>query len=175
MAQRAPLNNTNRQDVADLLIHSLENSRAHLLLAIRAIRKLAGQEPYKAQMELIQSVPGVGQITALMFLTEIGDINRFQKFDQLCAYIGLIPTMHTSNDKGYVGEMTYRGHQQMRSTLMECSWRAVRDDAALTLAFAKYCQVMKKNKAIVKIARKLLSRIRYVLKNQKPYEYNIAA
>jgi hypothetical protein len=46
---------------------------------------------------------------------------------------------------------------------------AARKDPALLRAFEGYCQRMRKTMAIVKIARKLLNRIRFVLKNHKPY------
>jgi uncharacterized membrane protein YecN with MAPEG domain len=53
--------------------------------------------------------------------------------------------------------------------LIEAAWVAVRRDPVLLLAFNGYCKRMRKTKAIVKIARKLLNRIRYVLKNQVEY------
>jgi hypothetical protein len=69
-----------------------------------------------------------------------------------------------------VGELTVRGHPVLRSALVEASWRSVKDDPALAKAFTDYCKRMKKNKAIIKISRKLLSRIRFVLKHQIKYE-----
>jgi hypothetical protein len=53
--------------------------------------------------------------------------------------------------------------------MIESSWVAVRKDPALVMAFDRLCKNMTKTKAIVQIARKLLNRIRYVLKNQKEY------
>lgn len=157
----------------DLLLKGLDNCRQQVLEVTRALRVLAGREHMKSQIELLQSVPGIGKITALLLLTELGNINRFVTFDRLCMYVGLVPTMHQSDEKGYVGELTVRGHPVLRTALVECSWRAVKDDPALTKAFSDYCNRMKKNKAIIKICRKLLSRIRFVLKNQKKYEKSV--
>jgi hypothetical protein len=81
--------------------------------------------------------------------------------------------MHLSDNKGYTGELTRRGHPMLKTALIECSWRAIKDDPALTKAFLDYCKRMKKNKAIVKICRKLASRIRFVLKNQVPYKKHL--
>jgi ABC-type uncharacterized transport system permease subunit len=55
------------------------------------------------------------------------------------------------------------------ANLVEAAWVAARKDPALLRAFEGYCQRMRETMAIVKIARKLLNRIRFVLKNHKPY------
>jgi len=59
--------------------------------------------------------------------------------------------------------------------LIQASWVAASKDPALTLAFSKLSARMKKTKAIVGIARKLLSRVRFVLKAQQCYEIAVAA
>jgi hypothetical protein len=53
--------------------------------------------------------------------------------------------------------------------LIESSWVAVRKDPALLMSFNELSKKMQKNNAIVRIARKLLNRIRYVLKNKQEY------
>ena len=65
--------------------------------------------------------------------------------------------------------LTHRGHHKLRETLIEASWVAVRLDPAMTMAFNGYTKRMLKTKAIIKIARKMLNRIRFVMKNQKEY------
>ena len=54
--------------------------------------------------------------------------------------------------------------------LIESAWIAIRNDPALMLAFQELTKRMKATKAIVRIARKLLNRIRFVLKNKTAYE-----
>jgi hypothetical protein len=53
--------------------------------------------------------------------------------------------------------------------LVECAWRAIGSDPALTAAYAEFTKKMTKQQAIIKIARKLLNRIRYVWLNEKMY------
>ncbi len=53
--------------------------------------------------------------------------------------------------------------------LIECAWRAIGADPSLTQAYASLTSKMSKQKAIVKIAKKLLNRIRYVWLNEKKY------
>ncbi len=153
----------------DVLLQGYEQARALVLVATRQVRVLSREERYKAKIARIRSIPGIGEITALLLTTEIGDINRFKELDQLCDYIGLVPRIHGSGDKETVLGLTHRGHHQLREKLVEASWTAVRLDPAMTMAFNDFCKRMKKNRAIIKIAKKLLNRIRYVIKNQTDY------
>ena len=64
-----------------------------------------------------------------------------------------------------------RRHRQLRSDLVECAWTAKRTDLALSLFYSEQLKKGKEPKLIiVKIARKLLSRIRYVWLTEKQYE-----
>ena len=105
----------------------------------------------------------------MILLTELYEITRFRSIDELSSYVGLIPDTHGSGEKEYVGGVTERHHSQLRWLLIDASWIAVRKDPVLMEAFQQYCKRMRKTKAIIKIARKLLNRVRYVLKNQAEY------
>lgn len=165
-----PLATASARVSLDLLIQGFEQARNQVLQATRQLRQLSVQDRYTFQIKLLRSIPGIGLINALILSTEIGDINRFQGLDQLCDYIGLVPKIHSSDDRQHIMGLTHRGNHKLREALIESSWTAIRKDPALTLAYSDYIKKMKKNKAIIKIARKLLNRIRYVMKNQKQYE-----
>jgi transposase len=109
----------------------------------------------------------------MTILTEIETIDRFATFDQLCGFVGLVPSTKSSGEKESVGDLTPRGHCVLRSALIESAWVAARIDPALNKSYHEYCHRMEPNKAIIRIARKLLSRIRFVLKNNLPYEYSV--
>lgn len=153
----------------DLLIEANDQSRKLVLAAIKQVRILSKQSRHQEMINLLRSIPGIGEITALLFLTEIGDVNRFRDLDALCDYFGLVPRTHSSGDKEIVLGLNQRGRGQLREKLIEASWVAIRLDPALTMAFQGYCRRMNKNKAIIKIARKMLNRIRYVMKNKQRY------
>ena len=105
----------------------------------------------------------------MTFLTEIEDINRFKSTDHLASFVGLIPKYHSSGEREITGEITFRGLTTLKQVLVESSWIAARIDPALSLAFNTYVKRMPPNKAIIRIARKLLNRIYYVLKNDRVY------
>jgi transposase len=135
----------------------------------RAILALSRTEQYRSWVLLLRTVPGISTLTAMILLTEIGEITRFPSIDELTSYVGLIPDTEASGEREHIGGITQRSHPQLRWLLIEASWRAVQKDPALMMAFDQYCKRMRKTKAIVKIARKLLNRIRYVLKNRSEY------
>jgi transposase len=139
----------------------------------RLITSLSKTASYDEQVILLRSIPGIGLLTAMTILTELETINRFERFDDLCGFIGLIPSTHSSGDNDIVGDITRRGHIVLRSAIIESAWVAARHDPALTKSYHDYCKRMEANKAIIRIARKLLSRIRYVLTSKQVYVYAV--
>jgi transposase len=152
-----------------LLIGQVEQLRSGLLDVTRKIRKLAASEEYCANMELMLKLPGVGLVTGIAFLTQLETIDRFPNTDSFASYLGLVPNCHSSGDKENTGEMTYRGNKWLRELLIECAWSAARSDPALHLAYLNLCKRMKPNNALIRIARKLLNRMYYVLKYKREY------
>jgi transposase len=159
--------------VIDNYIRIAESQRKELLVVNRQLRQLSIMPKYQSNYSLLLSVPGIGITTAMTFLTQIGDISRFERLDDLCNYIGLVPMMNGSGDKMVTGKMIHRGRKELKIMLIEASWEAIRKDPALMLKFNELSKTMPKNKAIVRIARKLLSRMRFVLKNQQKYSLSI--
>jgi len=116
----------------------------------RAIRKLAGEDHYRDRVNYLKTIPGIGTLTAMILLTKLVDI-------------GLIPGERSSgnDDDENFTDITSRSHHYLRSILIECVWVAVRKDPALALCYYQLVRRMIGQKAIIRIARKLLNRIRY--------------
>ena len=144
------------------------------LLSVNAqIRALSQMEAYKANYRLLTSIPGIGRIAAMTLLVQLGDMSRFHHLDEVCNYVGLVPGMHGSGERMRVGKLVNRGRKELKIILIEASWIAVRKDPALMAKFNELIKTMPKNKAIIRIARKILSRIRYVLMHQQAYELGV--
>jgi transposase len=155
------------------IISTVEFLRGRLLESDRTLRKIAKEGPYAEDIRLLRSVPGVGLTVAMTILTELDNIVRFASLDKLCSYVGLVPRTNSSGDNDKTGNITPRSNRAIRSMLVESAWIAIRQDPALMLAYQELCKKMEPNKAIIRIAKKLLSRIKYVLKNQKEYEMSV--
>jgi transposase len=153
----------------NIQIQKVEEQRKLLLDVTRKIKSLAASEKYSTNVRLLQSIPGIGLLTAMILLTEMETVERFENTDHFAAYVGLVPNRHGSGDVKKDGEMTFRGQSILKKSIIESAWIAARRDPALALAYSKYVQRMEANKAIICIARKLLNRIYFVLKNRKEY------
>lgn len=135
----------------------------------KEIRKLSEKKIYKENYTLLISVPGVGCLTTMILLTEIGNIKRFQNLDNFCSFIGLVPMTSSSGENEKTGGITMRRNKLLRTAIVESSWIAIRNDPALMLAYQKLVKRMEPQKAIIRIAKKLVNRILYVLKNKQLY------
>lgn len=161
------------KEALNIIVTTVKNLRVTLLRTTKLIHNLAKTEPYRDSVALLRSIPGIGIITAMTLLTELENVDRFSNTDQLCRFIGFVPSTHSSGEKDKTGNITKRGHSILRSTLIESAWIAARLDPALSKSYNEYCRRMESNEAIIRIAKKLVNRISYVLKNKKSYEYRI--
>ena len=153
----------------DLLIRQVETIRMTLLEATKMMRLLSQTERYKRKFDLLMTVPGIGVAVSMCILTEVYDVRRFHTENQFAAYLGLIPTSHSSGDKVAHGEMTFRGNKQLGPMIIEAAWITICKDAGLGSLYVRYKERMKPQEAIVRIARKLSNIIFAILKNEKEY------
>jgi transposase len=102
------------------------------------------------------------------------DVSRFKHFDHLCSYVGLVPNTSDSGETKTTKGITNRSYY-LRTALVESSWSVIRKDPALLMKYKIYCRRMEKNKAIIRVAKHLLSRINYVLKSKKEYVTAVVA
>jgi transposase len=137
------------------------------------IRELSKTEPYREPVRLLKTIPGISTLTAMILMTEVIDIRRFPTLAELACFFGLVPGERSSGERQIVTGITKRKNLFLRTLILECSWVAIRKDPALIQAFDKLSHRMTKNKAIIRIARKMLNRIRFVLIHQQPYQVRI--
>jgi transposase len=173
--KQAPMAYSCGRAALDLYLQELEGLEALIKENTRQINLLAKTERYRRNVELLCTIPGIGLIVAMTILTELGDINRFKSLDKLSSFIGMVPNVYASGDSEKVGYMTHRGHDLLKCQLIESAWMAIRRDPALMLHYQELTKRMKPTKAIIRIVRKLINRIRYVLKNQQPYEIGVVS
>ena len=156
------------QDAFSNLIRSYEYHREQILTLSRQIRQRV-TEYDKELYTLLKTISGIGPLTSSALITELGDINRFPHIDHLSSFVGLIPRVKQSGETSYSGGITFRCNSYLRTLLIESSWQAIRQDPALMQYYHEHLINNKGQKVIIKVARKLLNRIRYVMKNRQPY------
>ncbi|MDO9581176.1 MAG: IS110 family transposase [Bacteroidales bacterium] len=161
------------QDAFSNLIRSYEYHREQLLTLSRQIRQRI-REYDNELYSLLKSISGIGPLTSSALITELGDINRFPNVDHLSSFVRLIPRVRESGETSHTGGITFRCNSFLRTMLIEASWQAIRQDPALMQYYHRHLINNKGHKVIIKVARKLLNRIRYVMKNREPYLIGVA-
>lgn len=122
----------------------------------------------------IDSIHGVGCITATAFVAEYGErVERFADARQFAASIGITPREHSSGESRRFGAITKRGNPYLRRLLVQCAQSVVnachrRDDAISLLARA-LLERKRRNTVIVAIANRLARIIYAVIKHKQPY------
>lgn len=122
----------------------------------------------------LQTVPGIGELTAVAYSGFVGDGSRFDNGSQVSNYLGLVPKLDISCDQVHYGNITKAGNPEVRSLLIMAAWSHVRfakEDTVLKSKWQYLTQVrgMSKKKAIVCIARKMAEMMLAILKTGKPY------
>jgi transposase len=110
--------------------------------------------------------PGVGPITALAVVLTLGPVERFASARKLASYVGLIPAEYTSGAHQRLGHISKQGNCFLRWVLVEAATVATRHDPDLKRMYWRL--VERRGKAIAKVAmaRKLLTRLYWMLRRR---------
>ena len=87
--------------------------------------------------KLLKSIPDVGEYTAMVVLSEVGDAERFSTPNKLYPYTGIVPSVRNSADKVVHKSITHRGSGILRWILTEAIHTHVRycEDSNLTIFY----------------------------------------
>jgi transposase len=122
-------------------------------------------------VQLLLSIPGVGLKVALGFISAIGDIHRFKTANQLASYFGLTPRLSQSADRSYSGRITKAGTAYGRWLAVEAAQSLALSGSPITASYFKIKNKKGHNIAVTALARKLITVVWHMLKNQEPYRY----
>ncbi len=157
------------------LIAQLKQLRVHYKNILKELRVQAKQKDIEPIINALKSVPGIAFIIAMSLYTEIIDINRFNYEDQLSAFVGLVPSTRSSDETIYGNQISFRKNKYLRPLLIEAAWKAVKEDPAMTAKYKELIKRMKPQDAIIRIAKKLLRRVRHVWIKHEEYIYALVA
>ena len=133
---------------------------------------LTTQAADDARIARLRTHPGVGLLTALMFVHALEPITRFARASQVAAYCGLDPSEDSSGEKVRFGHISKQGNRLLRFLLVEAAHAAVRQGGDQQLRGCYFRLVEKrKNAAVaaVAVARKLALRLYVLLRQQIDY------
>ncbi len=120
--------------------------------------------------ENLTSIKGIGDRSATVLLSVIGDVNDFADENKLAAYFGIVPRVSNSNEMVHHGRITKRGSKIGRTTLVQCTLVAKRYSSYLNRYYERIKGCRGSGKAIIATARKFLGIIYQTLKNGWVFE-----
>lgn len=131
---------------------------------------VTAMEPYRPEWQLLQTIPGIDQMSAAMLLAEIGvDMSRFGRSERLCSWAGMCPGNNESARKRKNGR-TRKANRQVRRLLCEVANSANKTRCQYK-GFYKSLVIRRGHKrAVIAVGHKILKVIYSVLKNKKPYK-----
>jgi len=151
-------------DVIVSQIHSLNQGIKKLDKQIeQAGKELKGYEN-------LTSIKGIGNKSASILLSIIGDINDFSDAGKLASYFGIVPRMSNSNETIHQGRITKHGSKLGRTTLVQCTLIAMRYSEYLRSFYERLKRKKGSGKAIIATARKFLDIIYKTLKENLIFE-----
>jgi transposase len=148
--------------VLENLIARFELCQQELANLDRFLRRLANEPRYKTSYETLRKIPGVGLLTAMTFLTEMGDLTRFSNRREVASYLGLCPASYESGETtDRKGHITRQGPARLRRMLCQAVWAGLRCDPAIGAAFTRLHHGKKdrRKKAVVALMRQLAIRM----------------
>jgi transposase len=110
----------------DTYAHALDLVDARIAALERAIAETAAQGPWSELVARLRCLRGVDTLTALSLVAEIGDFDRFRTAEEFMAFVGLVPSEHSSGEQRRQGSITKVGNSHVRRLLVESAWHARR-------------------------------------------------
>lgn len=138
---------------------------------LRAIeRELAQAALANSDIKRLMTIPGIDMVVALGLAAAIGPIVRFNRPDQLVAYLGLNPSVYQSGDgPPQHGRITKQGRNHARSMLVEAAWQAVRGPGPPRGFYERVARRRGTHVAAVAVARKIAVIVWHMLTKTQDY------
>jgi transposase len=110
------------QAIFDDYLLAIEQTGGRVQALEVQMEMLSQQEPYATPVGWLRCFRGIDTITALTVVTELHDFRRFHAARELMAYLGLVPSEHSSADRQHRGAITKAGNTHVRRVLVEAAW-----------------------------------------------------
>jgi transposase len=122
------------------------------------------------RVQRLMSIPGVGEVTALTWVLEIGELDRFSSSRHAISYCGLCSAQHESAGKEQRGPISKQRNKHLQTTLIEAAKLAPRWNEQLEVLHEKELARGNRNRATLAVARKLVEFMMAVDRRESEFE-----
>jgi transposase len=144
--------------VLEGLIDRYELCKRQLGSLDKALFKLANTDRYQGPCQELLKLAGVGLLSAMTFLTEMGDLTRFRNRREVAAYLGLCPaSFESGKNDDRKGRITKQGPHRLRKMLCQAAWASLRycEETSKKYHRIKAGKKNRTKKALVAVMRQL--------------------
>jgi transposase len=123
----------------------------------RLVEALRGNERIRDRVQNLMAIPGVGELTALTWVLEVGEPERFTSIRQAVSYCGLCSAQRESAGKEHRGPISKKRNKHLQTMLIEAAKLAPRWNPTLAILHERELQKGNRNRATLAVARKLVA------------------
>lgn len=157
------------ESVRNLLRLCRINMRNFDKMQKKLVQGLVAHPDIARRVELLQTIPGVGQVTALTWVLEIGEVERFGRINQAISYCGLCSAQKQSAGKEYRGPISKKRNKHLQTILIEAAKLAPQWNPQLAEIYEHELEKGHRNQATLAVARKLVAYMMAVDKKQETF------
>jgi len=114
------------QITVDSYLHAVDLVDARIGKLEQAIRETAEQGPWRELVGRLRCLRGIDTLSALGLAAEISDFSRFRSAEEFMAFVGLVPSEHSSGERRRQGSISKVGNSHVRRLLVEAAWHSRR-------------------------------------------------
>lgn len=182
--EQLSIDNSANVTMLGIYISMIKSLQQNLRKVLKAIQQLVANNLSKdiptlsSTLKLLQSITGIGLLSAATIIAEIGDFSAFSKPGKLVAYFGIDPSVKQSGEfTGTRNKMSKRGSRLLRRVLFTIALANIRTkrnkeacNPVLLKFYKQKCQSKPKKVALGAVMHKLVYIIFAVLRDRKPYQ-----
>lgn len=137
-------------------------------------RQVHPVEPWASILKRLQTIPGVGEFSALVLLLELWEITRFPTAKKLASYVGIVPGVHQTGQTLRGGRLTKQGNRYVRWILVQDAWIAIRWCPRYRGLHEHHTPRQGRTGAIIPVARQILADVFEIWRNNISYDDLVA-
>jgi transposase len=126
------------------------------------------------EIELLETIPAVGKLSSRIIASAVDDVSRFASSKKVSKYGALTPTIYQSGNTLKLGRICHDGRHEVRRVLLQCAHTVTRMKTLSARPLREFYERIEKRsgkkRAVVALARKLLTTAYGVLKSGRPYD-----
>ena len=158
------------ESVKDLLRLSRGSVEMFETVQRQLLERLQKEPLLRQRVELLRSIRGVGEVTALSWALEVCDPRRFPSIDDAVSYCGLTSALVESAGKQQRGPISKQRNAHLQTVLIEAAKLAPRWNPQLAAVHERELARGHRNRATLEVARKLVAYLLAVDKSGRPFQ-----